>query len=132
MHFIIRFLVNAIALYCIVNYMQLLQFVPGFTNGYTGQIDHFGLWAVVILAVIFGVVNAIIGPILRLVSAPVTWITHGLFSIIVNWALFALAVKVDPAIKAGSWLTTLVAAVILMLVSTILQQIWKSPSEASA
>lgn len=131
MHLIIRFLVNAIALYCILNYEQMLRFVPGFTNGYTGEVDHFGIWAVVILAVIFGIVNALIGPILRLVSAPVTWITHGLFSIVVNWALLALAVWIDPAIKGG-WLTTLVAAVILMIVSTILQQIWKSPSEATA
>src|ERR1700680_5168374 len=106
MHFIIRFLVNAIALYCILNYEQMLRFVPGFTNGYTGAVDHFGIWAVLILAVIFGIVNGLIGPILRLVSAPVTWITHGLFSIVVNWALLALAVWIDPAVK-GDWKTTL-------------------------
>ena len=59
MHLIIRFIVNAVALYCIAKY------VPGFNHDVT-------VTAALIAAVIFGVVNAILGPILRLISLPIT------------------------------------------------------------
>ena len=120
MHFLIRFIVNAIVLYCIVNY------VPGFTN--SAGVQQFGVMTVVILVVVFGIINALIGPILRLVSAPITWLTHGIFSIIINWILFGLAVWLMPDVKGG-WLPTLEGAIILMIVGTILQQIWKTDAE---
>ncbi|MGA8325297.1 MAG: phage holin family protein, partial [Candidatus Cybelea sp.] len=85
MHLLLRFIVNAIVLWLIV------CLVPGFHNtaGATG-FGAYSLWTVVLLAIIFGLVNALIGPILRLVSLPLTWITHGLFTVIIDWALLAL------------------------------------------
>jgi putative membrane protein len=67
--------------------------------------------------------------VLRLLSAPITWLTLGIFSIVVNWILFGLAVWLTPDLKGG-WLPTLIGAIILMIVSTILQQAWKSDAEA--
>jgi putative membrane protein len=113
MQFLIGFIVNAIVLWLVIT------FVPGFTNdaGQSGM-GAFGVWTVVLLAVIFGLVNAIIGPILRLIGAPLTWLTHGLFSIVINWALLGLAVYFTPNLKGG-WLPTLIGAVVLMLVGTL-------------
>ena len=76
LNWLLRFLVNAIVLYLIARY------VPGFNHTVT-------IWTAVIAAIVFGLVNAIIGPILRLISLPLTWITHGLFSIVINYVLFA-------------------------------------------
>jgi len=75
-----------------------------------------------IAAIIFGLVNAIIGPILKLISLPLTIVTIGLFSIVVNWALFALAVWLSPGFKTTgypwpAWESTLVGAIVMMLVS---------------
>jgi len=77
-----------------------------------------------IAAIIFGIVNAVIGPILKLISLPLTIITIGLFSIVINWILFNLTVWLSPGFKTTgspwpSWESTLVGAVIMMLVSTI-------------
>jgi putative membrane protein len=83
------------------------------------------------LAIVFGIVNALIGPILRLVSAPITWLTHGLFSIVINWIVFGLAVWLMPDVKGG-WLPTLEGAIILMIVGTLLQQLWKSDAEKAS
>ncbi len=110
MRLVIRFLITAIALYLIATY------VPGF------RLNGWGDAA--IAAIIFGVVNAVIGPVLRLISLPLTIITIGLFSIVINWILFNLTVWLSPGFKTtGSpwpgWESTLVGAIIMMFVSTI-------------
>jgi putative membrane protein len=111
MHFLLRFLVTAVALYFIAMY------IPGFA------INHW--WDAVIAAIIFGIVNAIIGPILKLISLPLTFITLGLFSIVINWALFGLTVWLSPGFHTTgvpwpAWQSTLVGAFIMMLVATFI------------
>ncbi|HTZ55579.1 MAG TPA: phage holin family protein [Candidatus Acidoferrum sp.] len=108
MHWLLRFLITAIALWAIATY------VPGF------MLNHW--YDALIAAVIFGIVNTIIGPILKLISLPLTIITIGLFSIVVNWALFALTVWLSPGFHAtgvplAAWASTLIGAIIMMLVN---------------
>jgi len=124
MSWIIRFIINAIVLWLIVEY------VPGFVNG-AGVPHAIPIWpTVIILAIIFGIVNALIGPILRLLSAPLTWITHGLFAVVINWILFAIAIWITPNLK-GTWLATLIGAIILMVISTLVHNI-SEPRAATA
>ena len=97
MNWLLRFLITAVVLYLIAEY------VPGFS------ITHW--WDAVIAAIIFGIVNTIIAPILRLVSLPLTIVTVGLFSIVVNWILFALTVWLSPGFHTTGtpwpgWLAT--------------------------
>ncbi|HEY9085699.1 MAG TPA: phage holin family protein [Candidatus Tyrphobacter sp.] len=125
---IVRFIVNAIALYCIAHFGAALGFDPTVT-----------VKDALIVALIFGIVNALIGPILRLIAWPVNFLTHGIFSVVVNYALFIITVAIAPHIApsfrlSGTtnwWLADLWGAIIMMLVGTILQQIWKHPSEGS-
>ncbi len=114
MHLLIRFIVNAIVLWLIIS------LVPGFHNaaGVSG-FGAYSLWTVVLLALIFGLVNMLIGPILRLVSLPLTWLTHGLFTVVIDWALLGLAVWITPNVKGG-WLPTLIGAIVLALVGTVI------------
>ncbi len=112
MSLLLRFLVNALALYLIAKY------VPGFYHNVT-------VWTAIVAAIIFGLVNALIGPVLRLISLPITWITHGLFSFVINYVLFAITIHVvnfyDPASGVNPWLADLYGAIIMMIVSTIMQ-----------
>ena len=114
MNLLIRFIVNAIVLWLIIS------LVPGFHNaaGASG-FGAYSLWTVVLLAIIFGLVNMLVGPILRLVSLPLTWLTHGLFTVVIDWALLGLAVWITPNVKGG-WLPTLIGAVVLALVGTVI------------
>lgn len=121
MHIIIRFIVNAIVLYCIA------KFVPGFNH-------EVGVWTAIVAAIVFGLVNAIIGPILRLLSAPINWLTHGLFSLVINYLLFWITVWIAPhfentGVGWPAWLANLVGAAIMMVVATALQQMWSPRSE---
>lgn len=113
MNWFLRFLINAIVLYLIA------KFVPGFNH-------NVSIWTAVIAAIIFGLVNMFIGPVLRLISAPLTWLTHGLFSIVVNFILFALTVWITPNFhttgEINPWLANLIGAVIMMIVSTLTHQ----------
>ena len=113
MNWLIRFLINAIALYLIA------KFVPGFNH-------DVGVWTAIVAAIIFGIVNAVIGPILRLITLPINWITHGLFSIVVNFILFWLTVLIAPNFKTtgemNPWLSLLIGAVIMMIVSTVVER----------
>ncbi len=112
MNWLLRFLVNAIVLYLIAKY------VPGFNHNVT-------LWTAVIAAVIFGLVNVFLGSLLRLLSAPLTWITHGAFSVVVNYVLFAITVWIAPNFhntgEISPWLANLYGAIIMMFVSTLTQ-----------
>jgi putative membrane protein len=108
MHWLLRFLITAAALWVIATY------VPGFL------LNHW--WDALIAAVIFGIINTIIGPILKLITLPLTIITIGLFSIVVNWALFALTVWISPGFHATgtpwpAWESTLLGAIIMMIVN---------------
>jgi putative membrane protein len=112
MHLVIRFIVNAIALYLIAKH------VPGFNHNAT-----FG--TALIAALIFGIVNALLGPILRLITLPITFLTFGLFSIVVNYILFVIAVWLAPGFhntgEISPWLANLYGAAIMMIVSTLTQ-----------
>ena len=75
--FILRWMINALALYLAV------YFVPGVI--YEGEWTGF-LW----LALIFGLLNALLRPILKFFALPLIVLTLGLFTIIINTGLLML------------------------------------------
>ena len=58
-----------------------------------------------IAALVLGLVSGLLGPILKLLTTPLRWLTLGLFSLVINAVLFALAAYLVPgfeAVGAGS------------------------------
>jgi putative membrane protein len=82
------------------------------TGGVTGA-----LW----VALLFGIVNAVIGTVLRILTLPLTVITLGLFSIIVNAYLLVIvdAITGDLTIDSFFW-TAILAALILSFVGVLI------------
>ena len=123
MNWLLRFLINAIVLYLIAKY------VPGFYHNPS-------VWSAVGAAVVFGLVNMFIGPVLRLISLPLTVITLGIFSFVVNYILFAITVHFanfyDPSSGVNPWLADLYGAVIMMIVSTLVHLGSESEARKSA
>jgi len=77
---LLRLLVTAIALYAAV------RLVPGIT--------YEGGWQVLAaMALIFGLVNAIVRPILSLMTCPLIILTMGLFILVINGAMLLLATR---------------------------------------
>jgi len=77
-NFFLRWIINAIALYIAAS------LVPGITAPE-------GLGALALVALIFGLVNACIGPLLRFLTCPLIILTLGLFTFVINALLLQLS-----------------------------------------
>ena len=73
------------------------------------------------IALLFGIVNAILGPILHLLALPLTILTFGLFALLVNGALLGITAWLsgDNLNVNGFWGTVL-GALVISIVSAIL------------
>lgn len=75
---------------------------------------------VLIVAVIFGVVNAVLGSVLRLLSLPLTILTLGLFALVVNAILFwltgAVASALDLPFTVDGFLPAFLGALVVSIV----------------
>jgi putative membrane protein len=80
-----------------------------------------GFWGYVWVSALFGIVNAIIGTILRIFTLPLTIITLGLFSIVVNALMLSLTDALTDHLTIDEfWWTAIWAAILVSLVSVIL------------
>ncbi len=75
--------------------------------------------SVLVFALVLGAINAWIRPVIQLLALPLTCLTFGLFSVVVNAALFGLAAWLVPGITV-SVLGSLVGAVITGILSGII------------
>ena len=69
------------------------------------------------IAAVFGLVNAIIGPLLRLLSLPLMLITFGLFALVINAALLAITAGLMDALDVGGFFSTVLAAFLISVIS---------------
>ena len=81
-------------------------------------------------ALVFGLVDALLGPILRLLTLPLTVVTLGLFTLVVNAMLLFVASGLSDALEVGGFLATVGAALILSVVSTVLGWVLRPRSQA--
>lgn len=116
MHLLLRLLVNALAFYLIAMY------VPGF------HVANFT--AAIIAAVIFGVVNAIVRPLVLLITLPFTILTLGIFVLIVNALMFWLTAWIAPGVRVDGFGPAFVGAIIMMIVSFLTSQLFRSEPQA--
>ena len=86
-----------------------------------GPLGAFGtyLW----IALLFGVVNAVVGPILRLLSLPFVLLTLGLFLLVINAALLGLTAALTDRMTIDGFGTALVAGFILAVAGWLADQL---------
>lgn len=110
MRFVIRILINAAALWVAD------QLVDGIEL--SGSI-----WAILLVALVFGVVNAVLKPVLKLLSLPVLILTLGLFAFVINAALLGLtAALMDNLTVDGFW-SAVLGGLIIAVVSAVLSRV---------
>lgn len=76
--------------------------------------------AALVAALVLGIVNVFIKPILLVLTLPLNILTLGLFTFVVNAALLKLVSAVVPGIRIDTWGTAILAAVIMALISVVL------------
>ncbi len=77
------------------------------------------LFAAVIAAIVLGVLNAVVRPVLVVLTIPITILTLGLFIFVINAALFALAASFVPGFAVDGFIAALIGSVLVSIVSSI-------------
>ena len=125
--FLIRAALTGVAMWLVTLNVPGIQFVGGQTD-----VQRVGI--VFVVAVIFGLVNAIIKPVVKLLSLPLTIITLGLFHIVINaWMLWLTASITEHTTHWGLyidhfWFTAIWAAILLSVFSWalgLIQRAWE-------
>ena len=112
MRLLIRWIAIAFSLWVAV------LLVPGFNH--EGEV-----WSFFVVAAIFGLINAILRPIVLFFSCPLVVLTLGLFVLVVNWAMLSLTLWISSSVfnlgfsSDGFW-STFFAAIVISIVSGIL------------
>ena len=118
MRFLIRLLVNAAALWVAT------QLVPGVSYS-GGPMPLFGV------ALVFGVVNAFIGPVAKILTFPLIIVTLGLFALVINGLMLWLTSSLSSALGLGFHVSGFWAAfwgaLVVSIVSTLLSMLIVEP-----
>jgi putative membrane protein len=80
-----------------------------------------GFWGYVWVSALFGIINAIIGTFLRIITFPLTVLTLGLFAIVVNAIVLNLTDRWSDSLTIDEfWWTAIWGAIIMAIVSMVL------------
>ena len=116
--FILRWVINAVALYLAV------LILPG--------IDlRSGIVSIIWLALIFGLVNALFRPLIQLLTCPLIMLTLGLFTIVINTFMFWLTSVIGQSfglaltISEPVWWNAFLGGLVVSVVSVVLTLILK-------
>jgi len=75
------------------------------------------LWSAVLLAVVLGIINVFIKPVVKIIALPITILTLGLFSLVINALFILLATKIVPGFYVAGFWTALWFSIVLSLIT---------------
>jgi len=101
-----RWIVNAAAL-LLVAYL------------YPGGVQVESILAAAVAVLVLGLVNAVVRPILVILTFPVTLLTLGLFLFVINALLFWLVAEIVPGIRVSGFLAALIGSVLYSVITLI-------------
>jgi putative membrane protein len=117
--FFLRWLINVVALYVAVALLNGRGITPQSTNWLSF------IW----LALIFGLLNALLRPLLQLLTCPLIILTLGLFTLLINTFLFWLAGVIGTNFGVGFTVDglwpALLGGLIVSIISIVLTMIFK-------
>lgn len=117
MKFLVRLLINAAALWVAI------EIVPG--------VEYHGEWlSLLLVALVFGILNALLGPLLKLLTCPLLVLTLGFFTLIINAFLLWLTSAVSRSFGLGftvsgfwaAFLGALVVSVVSIVLSLLVKE----------
>lgn len=79
--------------------------------------------AALITALVLGIINAVLKPILFLLTLPITILTLGLFTFVINALLILLTTRIVPGFHVDNFWWALLFSIVLSIISSILHRI---------
>ncbi|MCI5628602.1 MAG: phage holin family protein [Clostridiales bacterium] len=101
--------INAISLY-IISYLMSSVYISS-------------LGSLIMLTIIFGCLNLIVKPVIQFFSLPITFLTLGLFSLVINGIVLYLAFSIVPGVHLNGFLNSIWAAILLSIANAIFYNI---------
>lgn len=102
--------INAVSLYIISNLMSSVYISS--------------LGSLLMLTIIFGCLNLTVKPIIKFFSLPITFLTLGLFSLVINGIVLYLAFSIVPGVHLNGILNSIWAAILLSIANAIFYNIF--------
>ena len=90
-----------------------------------GGVSASDWWAILIAAAVFGVVNAIVKPILVLLTLPFIVITLGIVLFLINMAMLALTAWIVSGFSIDGFWTLVGATIVVWLVNVALEGLFR-------
>jgi putative membrane protein len=109
MKLIIRLAINVFALF-VVAYL-----VPGFKLA--------GIQTAIVAAIVIGIVNTLIKPVLQLIALPISLLTFGIAAFLINVGLLYMTSKLVPGFEIANFVTAMIGSVVLSLTSWFLNKL---------
>ncbi len=109
MHLLLRWLINTLALFVVVN------LVPGF--------HYRSIVTLAIAALVLGLLNALLRPILFILTLPLTIVTFGLFLLVLNAVMLELTAWLVPGFRVDNFTSAVLGALILAIISFVTNRV---------
>ncbi|MFI2753830.1 phage holin family protein [Cellulomonas sp. P22] len=117
MSFIVRVIINGVAIW----FATLI--LPGLEVVATGSTAQY-IGVILLVALVFGIVNAIVKPIVKLLSIPLYILTLGLFTLVVNALMLLLTAWITEqstwGLRIDNFGTAVLGALVISVVSFVL------------
>ena len=112
--FLVHWLVLAVALFL--------------TTRLVGGVQVSSYTTLAVAALVIGFVNALVKPILVILSLPLTIVTLGLFYLVVNGVCLMLAAAIVPGFTVSSWGSAILGALVLSIIGWLLNLVVAKPA----
>ncbi|WP_417234812.1 phage holin family protein [Arthrobacter sp.] len=125
LRFIVKVIVNALALAAATWLLQGITVGSSAVSDATGNDSVGTVVAYLFIGLIFGIVNAVVRPIIGFLSLPITCLTLGLFAIVINAAMLMLTSWLSSYTPIGLHIDTffwdaVLGAIIISVVSAVI------------
>lgn len=114
---LLRWVLSALA------FVLIAYIVPGI---------HVTWGAAIVAAIVAGVLNVLVRPILVLLTLPISVLTLGLFLLVINAAIFGLTALLVPGFKVDGFVPALIGAVLYWLFNLVISNLFERHGEQSA
>lgn len=110
MRLILKLLVNAAALWVAARIVEGISLTDDIVT-------------ILFIALVFGLINTFIRPILKLISLPVVILTLGLFTFVINAVMLAITAGIMEGLSIDGFVPALLGAVVITIVSWFLNAV---------
>ncbi len=124
MSVLLRWAISVLALVITVYAAQALGI-----HGFLIAPGSSGVIGVGLFVLALGIANAVLRPVVKLLTLPVTCLTFGLFSLVVNAFFFWLVGQFVPGFKVSGWIAPLFGSVVMGTVGGLLNNLLVSKRE---